>query len=153
MTTKDTGWSLESHSLSQCDSKLLDYPPVFLKKHDITGECFKSRFLQTNVKLIQDIKSYYVKYYNIIITLVFFKHLGSRHIHKNNKIPKCMYRINRILCKTALKPIQRLSLNIINDVHFEAKCLANFENCLFRKSVTFSYAMTSILTDSCYWIQ
>ena len=58
------------------------------------------------------LKAAYIQNRNI----VFFKRLGSRHIHK-----ECMNGIDYIICKTDLSPIRRLAYNTFNDVHFEAR--------------------------------
>ena len=43
------------------------------------------------------------------IFIVFFKCLGSRHVHKeiNQYIYMCVCGINKVLCKTGPKPIQK----------------------------------------------
>ena len=53
--------------------------------------------------------------------IVFFKHLGSRHIHKKI-IQKAMNGMNMILCKTHLILIPRLTYkcNTFNHVDFES---------------------------------
>ena len=58
---------------------------------------------------------------------MFFKCLGSQHIHKDIKLQEGMNRIDYILCKTDLNLIQRLTYkcNTFNDVHFEA-CFKSF---------------------------
>ena len=50
-------------------------------------------------------------------TVVHFKRLGSRHIHKEIEIPLYVFGIDEIISKTGLKPIQTLThkCNIINE--------------------------------------
>ena len=57
-----------------------------------------------------------------VCTIVHFKRLGSRHIHKEIGIPYCVFGFNEIICKTGLKHIQSLThkCNIIKEEHFEA---------------------------------
>ena len=58
----------------------------------------------------------------LIRTIVHFKRLSSRHIHKEINIPYCVFGINEIICKTCLKHIQTLThkCNITKEEHFEA---------------------------------
>ena len=99
----------------------------------------------------------------MIITIVHFKRLGSRHIHQEIEIPYCVFRFNEIICKTGLKHIQTLThkCNIIKEEHFEALwshtmylCgIYNFAKCVHQKGVTSFYAMIPILTyTQIYWI-
>ena len=55
-------------------------------------------------------------------TIVHFKRLGSRHIHKEIEIPCCVFGFNVIICRTGLKHIQALThkCNIIKEEHFKA---------------------------------
>ena len=55
-------------------------------------------------------------------TIVHFKRLGSRHIHKEIKLQKAMNGMDRILCITDLILIQRHTYksNALSDVDFEA---------------------------------
>ena len=41
--------------------------------------------------------------------IVFFKRLGSRHIHKEIKLPKGTKGVDKILCKTDSQHIQTLA--------------------------------------------
>ena len=54
-------------------------------------------------------------------TIVHFKHLGSRHIHKEIKLQMAMNRMDMILCKTDLILIRRhtYKCNIFSYVYFE----------------------------------
>ena len=53
---------------------------------------------------------------------MYFKHLGSRYIHKEIELSYFVLGFNEIICKTGLKPIQTLThkCNIIKEEHFEA---------------------------------
>ena len=57
-------------------------------------------------------------------TIVFFKHLGSRHVYKEIKLQEGMNKIENMLCKTDLNLLRRMAYkcNTFNDipVHFEA---------------------------------
>ena len=55
-------------------------------------------------------------------TIVFFKLLGNRHIHKEIKLQESVDAIDNILCKTDLNLIGTLiyKCNTFNNVHFEA---------------------------------
>ena len=55
-------------------------------------------------------------------TLVHFKRLGSRHIHKEIKLQKAMNGMDRVLCKTDQILIRRhtYTFNTFSDVYFEA---------------------------------
>ena len=61
--------------------------------------------------------------YVIVNNVVFFKRLGSRHIHKEIRLQEGMNGIHCILCKTDLNPLWTLANkgNTFNDVHFEAR--------------------------------
>ena len=53
------------------------------------------------------------------VTIVHFKRLGSRHIHKEIEISECVFGFNEILCETGL--IQTLTHNCnIKEELFEA---------------------------------
>ena len=58
----------------------------------------------------------------VMIAIVHFKRLGSRHIHKEIGIPYCVFEFNEIISKTGLTHIQTLThkCNIIKEGHFEA---------------------------------
>ena len=55
-------------------------------------------------------------------TIVHFKWLGSPHIHQEIKLQKALNGIDRILCKTDIILIQRLTYkyHTFNHVDFEA---------------------------------
>ena len=55
-------------------------------------------------------------------TVMFFYRIGSRHIREEIRIPCCKYRINKILCKIRIPPIQSIihTRIIYNRLNFEA---------------------------------
>ena len=64
----------------------------------------------------------YPNIFNKGISIVHFKRLGSRHIHKEIKLQKAMNGMDRILCKTDLILIRRhtFKCNTFIDADFEA---------------------------------
>ena len=57
------------------------------------------------------------------IAKVFFKRLGSRHIHKEIEFQEDINGIDHIICKRDLNPIRRLIYKgyTFNDEHFGAR--------------------------------
>ena len=87
--------------------------------------------------------------------MVFFKRLGSRHIHKEIKLQEGLKVIDYILCKTGLNVlrIQAYNCNNFNDVLFEARFksayvplwyLQFYQKSIVRKGVVSFYVMTLI---------
>ena len=92
-----------------------------------------------------------------------FQTLGSRHIHKEIKLQKAMNGVDKILCKTDLILIRRLTYkyNTFNHVDFETFSKSayvpfwylQFQSKLVSGGVVSFYLITSIFTYSCLsWI-
>ena len=82
--------------------------------------------------------------YLLLIAIVFYERLGSRHNHKEIKLQEYMNGIDYILCKTDLNVIRRLAYtqrcacHVYTLNHFPSPpmyiCgIHNFNNSVFRK--------------------
>ena len=74
-------------------------------------------------------------------TIVHFKRLGSRHIHKEIEIPYCVFRFNEIICKTGLKHISR---------HLQTSATSSRKNTLKQYEVTLCiFVVYTISQNAC----